>query len=115
MNLIRTALLVTLIIQALRSTPMIAPAPPSSTPTPLPVETEDKASANTECSADLPEDGSADFQAVKQALACWKSQGAPGGSFCPAGYGHIFNTSECWRRVYQFEAPPPTAYPSPYP
>ena len=120
MNPLRSAFLVSLILQALRLTlastpPVVLPlvADPMSTIAPR-VEEE------TDCSYDLPEDGSATALEIRRALNCWKSLGRPGDMFCPSGYGRFFNDSECWNRIYRFEITPapipiPTAYPAPYP
>lgn len=119
-TLLRSALLVSLILQALRT---MSQAAPETMPTPIPEtmpEMEEEPERPTACAYDLPEDGSADALEIRRALNCWKSQGRPSDIFCPSGYGRFFNTSECWLRVYQFEVTPaptplPTAYPAPYP
>jgi len=114
--MIRSALLVSLILQALRLSLAAAPAAeiaPTAIPAPILV-----APAETDCDYDLPQDGSADALEIRRALNCWKSLGRPGDIFCPPGYGRFFNTSECWLRVYRFETPStptPVPYPAPYP
>jgi len=123
--MIRSALLVSLILQALRLS--LASMPTAEiVPTPVPASSESLVpeAAEADCSYDLPEDGSADALEIRRALNCWKSLGRPGGLFCPPGYGRFFNTSECWKQVYRFEVPvlppplpdpTPVPYPAPYP